>query len=426
MAAPTTRRRRTASVRRRVREFGGLRVALVVAYEGLILFLLALSLGFDDEAGVWRLGPVGAETIVLALLLFLPLLLPRVENLTLPLLGGQASIQFREVNARLDVQEERVDRLSNETDLILNSLAANLLAPKADQTEADTRETIVLGSQRGLEQRVVSALVKTLLQAKLELDDEQIFVRYAYGGVALNFISLYRAKIDVFPSYTWQGYEMSLGPSLQHSADRLRGLSRDDAVDHLRDLYEESGLAWLEPLGFSSNWELVVLAEGRRTQGIETAEELVPRCGRLVLGCTREFFARDAAYGALERAGNRFREVRLLAESELYEELMEERVDVIVGSSTDPALDSPLVRALEGTTAWFGEYHAVPVVRSAVLRKRPAIASAVDALATAMPEDGKAAREEIRALVRRAERLGGSNDVLELAAKEYLERNGVL
>jgi len=56
---------------------GLLNIVAVSAYVLLILFLLVVSVGYDEGASNWRLGPIAAETIVLALLLFLPFLLPR-------------------------------------------------------------------------------------------------------------------------------------------------------------------------------------------------------------------------------------------------------------------------------------------------------------------------------------------------------------
>jgi hypothetical protein len=125
---------------------------LIALYVVLILFLLAVSVGWDPDSREWRLGSISGETIVLALLLFLPAILPRIKALSFPFGAGQASVEFLE--ERIEVQEEKVAKLSNETDLLLNSLAANVLARRAHRS-GGTRS---LSAARGEPSRRYSAL----------------------------------------------------------------------------------------------------------------------------------------------------------------------------------------------------------------------------------------------------------------------------
>jgi glycine betaine/choline ABC-type transport system substrate-binding protein len=405
----------------RARKTSTLSLLLVAAYVLLILFLLVLSLGYDAERSAWRLHAVEAESIVLALLLFLPVLLPRIRTLSFPFLTGQASIEFHELHERVTIQEQKVARLSNETDLLLNSLAANVLAPGS----LEERDTVVIGCQRGLEQKLLGALLKQLLQANLGIAEDKISARYEYGGGALNFISVYRGKTDLCPAYTWQGYEMSLGPSLQYSAERLMQMSVDDTVRDLNRLYAHSRIQWLSYLGFASNWELVMLEERASSFGIQTLDDLPARSGRFVLACPREFFARDAAFGTLEREGAQFLKVQFLEGDALYDHLVEERADVIVGFSTDARLDSRLFRVLHHARPWFGEYYAVPIVGAEVLRRYPEIGECVDRLGAALDGGASLAKERIKELVRKAEGVGGSDDGVEVIAERFLRSSNL-
>jgi osmoprotectant transport system substrate-binding protein len=385
-------------------------LVLSALYVGLVLFLLIVSL-------VWE--SVGAETIVLALLLFLPVILPRIRALSFPVFGGQASVEL--LPQRIEIQEEKVARLSNQTDLLLSSLTAQVLAPEL----REERDTLIIGCQRGVEQMVLGALMKQLFHAQLDLDEHKVVAGYDYGGAALNFLSLFRGKTDISPAYTWQGFEMSLGPSLQFSADRLRKLSVEETIEELGHLYEKSGLRWLHYLSFSSNWELVMLAEKASALAIDRAEQLPVESMRLTLGCPREFFARDAAYGALTREGNEFKKETFLEGEGLYDALIEGEVDVIAGFSTDARLDSPAVRVLKGTSELFGQNFAVPIARVETLSKYPAMPDAVKRLGEAIDGTGRQGREEIRALVRRAQGRGGTPEAVERVAEGFLRNKGL-
>jgi osmoprotectant transport system substrate-binding protein len=400
---------------------GLLNVLAVSAYLLIILFLLVVSVGYDEEANGWRLGPIAAETIVLALLLFLPFLLPRISSLSFPFLTGQASIEFRSLRERIERQEEKVAILSNETDLLIGSLAAHLLAPEARERAGE--ELIVIGCQRGSEQKVLGALLKRLVQARTGLPEEHVVTRFDQGGGALNFVSLHRGKIDLCPAYTWQGYELSLGPSLQFSTD-LRAYDVDAAIADLNAKYEGSNIRWLDYLGFSSNWELVMVADAADAAGVKTADDLPVRSPQMVLGCPREFFARDAAYGTMEREGCRFAKVRFLEGVALYDSLMEGEVDLAVGFSTDARLESLAVTTLDSGD-WFGDYYAVPIVHRQALSDHPELADAVAGLAAALGGQD-AALPEMRRLVREAEGMGASPEGVEIVAHRFLRAKGLV
>jgi glycine betaine/choline ABC-type transport system substrate-binding protein len=409
MSALSTRFRALRELRRR---WGWVKIIGLSAYELLILFLLTVSLG--HQGGSWRVGSINVVTIVLALLLFLPVVLPNVSALSLPFFTGQASIEFKTLHERIETQEEKVALLSNETDLVLNSLAAIVLAPES----IEERDTLIIGCQRGPEQKVLGALLKRILQADLDLARDKIVVNYDYGGAALNYVSLYRAKIDLCPSYTWQGYEMCLGPSLQYSAEELGKKSAIAAISDLNKRYAGAKLEWLTYLNFASNWQVVMLEEKATRLGVRKLDDLPRVSQRLTLGCPREFFARDAGFGSLQRAGNTFRKVQFVEGEGAYDELVDEKIDIGIGFSTDPRIESQDLRVIEEEQA-FGEYYAVPIARQSV-RALPEISDAVKRLASALNGD------EVRELVRKAVGEGGRIELIEVMAERFLQQRDLI
>ena len=99
--------------------------------------------------------------------------------------------------------------------------------------------------------------------------------------------------------------------------------------------------------------------------------------------------------------------------------MLERTVDVAVGFSTDPRLDSSAVRVLKPTRQLFGDHYAVPVARVEIVSKYPGIRQAVQRLEEAIHGAGGEGRQHIRELVRRAEGAGSAPGAVELIAEDF-------
>jgi osmoprotectant transport system substrate-binding protein len=78
----------------------------------------------------------------------------------------------------------------------------------------------------------------------------------------------------------------------------------------------------------------------------------------------------------------------------LYRALVEKKVDIVAGNSTDGLIDALGLVPLEDDRHYFPPYDAVPIVRRAALEKFPKLRAALAGLA------GKISEEEMRRLNR--------------------------
>ena len=208
-----------------------LRLVALIIYETLMIALLGASLG-------WGLDDVGAESIVIALLLFLPVVLPQVQSLTLPLLGGQTTVHFRQIQDQITSQRTELAAVSNKLDLVVNAVSSsviNLFERKSVQDGYVRRRvaidrTITIACQPQVEQRLLCAILEKLLREKTDLKPD---VKWDLGAAALTYIALVRGQVDILPTHTWTGFEMGLGPLLSHPHRRLLRLSAEKAIEEL-------------------------------------------------------------------------------------------------------------------------------------------------------------------------------------------------
>ncbi len=391
------------------------------------LFLLSARKGLEDK------------TIYLALLLFLPLAFRRIQEMELPIAGGIAKFKFQEMRNQIKEQARQIGEISNKAEMAISSLVGLHVTPKLVQEHfyrlrAEERineeKTVLVGCQEFTEQRLLCAMATILVRKRYP--ELTVIPRYNYGGSALNFLGLLRAQIDIYMVYTWTGFEMSLGSSLKYirppllkrTAEQMIGDPEEkNSLNHLyRDCPEP--LTWLQPLGFHDDWQMVMLSD--KADKIRNLSQLNKHAADLVLGCEHEFFTREAGYGALNLPrphgyGLRFKEVKFYRHAEVYDALLQGEVDVIDAFSTDPRIDDKArFRTIVDDENLFGKYHAVPLVRAALVDKYRNIKHDLSRLKIGQPD--------IKEMIRRADAVTGQAhlDNVESVAMDYLTQKGFL
>ncbi len=281
-------------------------------------------------------------------------------------------------------QGRRIDQITASTENTLQSLASLVIADPMKSSaynlsveeRINSEKTIIVGCQDYTEQRLLCAIIKKLLECELRqggLDFEKVITKYDFGGAGLNFIALSRADIDIYPAYTWQGFEMAYATSLAQKAKSLIKLDAKASIVELNEVYEElsSPLKWVCHTGFQDNWVIVMKREVAKEYGIKKISELRGNGDSLRFGCEHDFFARPNGYSLLKNPspagyGLSFKDVTLFEHSEAYDLLESDAVHVIDGFTTDPHLqgsDKGRYRVLKDDQGYFGNYFGSVVIR---------------------------------------------------------------
>jgi len=231
---------------------------------------------------------------------------------------------------------------------------------------------VVVASKQSPENRVVAEMVATLAE-QAGIPVERYFGVPSSGGI---LASMRRGEVSVYPEYTGTGLAM-LGLAVDAKDDR--------ALELVRREFAALNLSWSEPLGFDNDYALVMLGDEARALGITSYSDLAERSGRLTIGFDEDFRGRpvDGFKPLVRRYGMRFAGVKSVAPGErfqLYDQLIEKRVDVAVVHLTDGQIAAFDLRILRDDLNFFPRYRAALLMRDAALRAHPSLQEAISRL----------------------------------------------
>ena len=238
-------------------------------------------------------------------------------------------------------------------------------------------DAIVIGSKNFTEQ----VLLGELLAQTLERSGIPVTRRLNLGGTFICDRALRSGDIDAYVEYTGTALTAILKQPVLKDPDVV--------LSNLREAYSRSGLSVLAPLGFNNTFAILVRRADADALELRSIGDLGALTGRWRPGFGYEFVEREDGYAGLSSAyGLRFAEQPRVMELNLvYRALASKQVDVIAGDSTSGLVKALDLAMLADDRAYFPPYHAVPIVRSAVLLRHPDVRAALVALAGRISED---------------------------------------
>jgi osmoprotectant transport system permease protein len=252
------------------------------------------------------------------------------------------------------------------------AIAAFAMIPSA----ARDGDRIVIGSKNFTEQVILGELVAQLLERDTDL---HVVRKLNLGGTFICDRAIRTGDIDVYVEYTGTALTAIFRQPVAH--DRAAVLAAT------RQLYADAGLTALDALGFNNTFAILVRRQDAEKMGLRTIGDL-RQMDRWRAGFGYEFLQREDGYrGMVTRYDLRFREEpRVMDLTLMYRALASGHIDVIAGDATSGLIDALDLQALEDDRRYFPPYDAVPVVRSAVLLRRPDLGRVLAILAGAVSE----------------------------------------
>lgn len=236
-----------------------------------------------------------------------------------------------------------------------------------------------VGSKDLVESRILAEMFALLL----EENGASVKRMPSLGATGVVYQALIDDDIDLYPEYT--------GTALAFMGSR----SIDDADEVMRVASEglaRNGLVLLDRLGFETDYVVLTRPAVASSNGLADIPDLAGPDGRLRLGVTRSFAERprDGLEPFLDRFGLRFEDIEVFGEANregMYDALLERRVDIIVGLSTDPEIDDYELVALDDAAGFFPVYEAAPLTSDIALERAPEIADTMRQLAGRIDDD---------------------------------------
>lgn len=260
-------------------------------------------------------------------------------------------------------------------------------------------DRVVVGSKDFLEQDVLAEIVAQ----ELETRGVAVERRFHLGGTHLAHQAIVSGEIDVYVEYS--------GTALVEVLDHEPLADPDSVFRVVREEYRGRwDLVVGPPLGFENTFAFVVRPADADSLALAAIGDLAAVAPGWTIGVGPEFLDRADGYPGVTAAyGLRFGGVRQMDLGLLYRALMDRRIDVAVGNSTDGPIAALGLVVLADDRRFFPPYQAVPVARRAALERHPALAEALSSLGGRIP--AATMRELNRAAVE------GEDDVAEIVRR---------
>jgi len=255
--------------------------------------------------------------------------------------------------------------------------------------DPSSKSKLVIASKFFTEQIVLAELLAQHIEVRTDIPVQR---KSNLGGTLLVQKAMLSGDVDLYVEYTGTALTAILG-------ERPDG----DSTAVLRRVREEYARRFsfvvTEPLGFANSYAMVVRSADAQNFHISKMSDLSPFAPAWRAGVGYEFLERpDGYHGWTERYSLNFgRNPTVLDLGLLYRALVEKRVDVVAGNSTDGLIDALGLIPLKDDRHYFPPYEAVPIVRQATLQKYPQLRAALVDLG------GTVSEEEIRNLNKRVD-----------------------
>jgi osmoprotectant transport system substrate-binding protein len=243
---------------------------------------------------------------------------------------------------------------------------------------------ITIGSKFFTEQVILAELLAQHIEARTSIHVER---KTNLGGTLLCQKALQAGQLDLYVEYT--------GTALTAILNQTPTGDSNSVYQRVKQAYAERfNFEVTEPLGFENTFAMVVRGEDAQQFHLSNISDIVQLAPRWRAGVGYEFLERpDGFRGWTERYGLRFAaQPSVMDLGLIYRALVDKKVDIVAGNSTDGLIDTLHLVALADDRHYFPPYDAVPIVRRDTLAKFPQLRGVLADLA------GKISADEMRHL----------------------------
>jgi osmoprotectant transport system substrate-binding protein len=248
------------------------------------------------------------------------------------------------------------------------TLSAGLTALSSCQSSP----RLTVASKDSIEQRLIAEIASQLLEKKLEARLERNF---GISGSMVPYQSLQAGGVDLYPEYSRIAFKVLLKETEQADPGLM--------LEVMQRGFKLNAQAHCLPfLGFENVYTAVILADHPTLGTMVSLSEAANFRDGWRLGCTSDFAQSTEGYTELkqryalpESSGTRIEPI-----DQLYFNLRERRLDILITGSTDPRLRQMNYRTLADDLGVFGPNHCCFLFREETALKYPSVRPVLESL----------------------------------------------
>jgi osmoprotectant transport system substrate-binding protein len=238
---------------------------------------------------------------------------------------------------------------------------------------------LTIGSKFFTEQVILAELLAQHIEARTGVHVDR---KSNLGGTLLCHKALLAGDLDLYVEYT--------GTALTAVLNESPSFDSREVYNRVKQTYAERfHLEVTEPLGFENTFAMVVRGDDAQRLHLRKTSDVVPYAPKMRAGFGYEFIERpDGFKGWSQLYGLHFAAPPSVMDLGLiYRALVDKKVDVVAGNSTDGLIDALHLVPLVDDKHYFPPYDAVPIVRRDALAKFPQLRAALADLAAKISAD---------------------------------------
>ncbi|MFK5971059.1 MAG: glycine betaine ABC transporter substrate-binding protein [Candidatus Marithrix sp.] len=229
-----------------------------------------------------------------------------------------------------------------------------------------------IGSKDFTEQFILAEMIAQLIE------NEKIMVKrsFPYGDTFSLLEAIKHGDLDIYVEYNGTGLIMLGQPPVNNG---------DEAFKKVKKLFKPLGLEWLDRIGFANNYVLLMRRDRALALKISKISDLSNIENSIKLAVEPEFITRPLdGLSALQRHYGLNRMLPTIKNNDksiIYQALMDDKVDVAEGFSTEGRIEDFGLTVLEDDLEFFPVYQPSPLVRTSTLERYPKLRSILKKLA---------------------------------------------
>lgn len=218
--------------------------------------------------------------------------------------------------------------------------------------------------------------MSNILQQLIQHDDPKLTVKMKDNlDSNVAWEAMKNKNVDMYVEYTGTGLVNILKDPVTTDPNK--------AYNEVKKQFESKyHITWLKPIGFNDTYAMVMRQSEANKLGITDISQLAAHSKSLVLGTEQDFVTRHDALPAMNKLyGTHFQSVKAMAIGLKYKALIDKKVDVIDGFSTDPQIPEYHLVVLKDDKHLFPPYYAAPIIQDSTLKAHPELKGILNKLA---------------------------------------------
>lgn len=271
--------------------------------------------------------------------------------------------------------------------------------------------TIDFGTQKYLDPKIASEMVKALIEDRTE---HEVKITKNIQATPQIIQAMDQGDLDMALMFSGELYNNHFDEDkVEFSTDPQKTIQQAQKL-----FAKKFNFKWFDSVGYANEYAIAVPGEWAKKHHVKTISDLKPYADQMTIGADTSWVHRDKdGYPAFKETYFSFGEVKGMNVSLMYKAVKNNEVNAILAYTVAPQIEKLNLRILKDTKNFFPPYDASLVARKDLLKNYPEVKKVLSSLV------GKISTEEMTHLIYLVQFKGKTQKEV---AIQFLKKEGLL